>query len=64
MTSALPAKEKGVIFIGNNKNIRIYESLIEAEFKDSKNIELRALGKAITNAIRICEKLVAASKLP
>lgn len=61
MSSSL-TKERGVIYIGNAQGLPFYERLISNEFKDNKNLELRAIGKAIPTALRICEKLVNYSK--
>ena len=61
MSSSL-TKERGVIYIGNAQGLPFYEGLISNEFKDNKNLELRAIGKAIPTALRICEKLVNYSK--
>jgi DNA-binding protein len=54
-------REKGVVFIGLGKPPGFYENIVRNEFRDSKNIELKAVGRAIPRAIRISEKLTNAS---
>lgn len=55
-------REKGVVYVGS-KHPSVYENIIEKEFDENKHIELRVFGRAVTNAIRICEKLVNASTI-
>lgn len=46
-------RQKGVIFIGLGRKPEFYEHIVQEEFKDSKNLELRAVGRAVPRAIQI-----------
>lgn len=46
-----------MVFIGLGRKPEFYESIIKEEFNASKNIELRAVGRAIPRALKIAEKL-------